>query len=133
MYNSIFLLFSLFLFETVGGVYLYLAYDATVFYQVSLLFHVFAGLLLIFPFAIFQFKHFLDIADAYHNWARIGGYLSFLALAAVCLTGSYLTFIGVRKDNYWVSDLHTWSGFMSAAILIFHLKVARRGSVKRDT
>lgn len=115
-----------------GGVYLFLAYDASVFYQYSLLFHIFAGLFLIFPFVIFQFRHFLDIAGADHNWAKIGGYLTFLTLAAVCLTGSYLTFIGIKKDNYWLSDLHTWSGFISAAILIFHLGVARRRNVKRD-
>jgi magnesium-transporting ATPase (P-type) len=126
--NVFLIIASLLVFEIAGGLYLYLSHSFTVFYQYSLLFHIFIGLFLIIPLAIYLFKHSYDVKDKKNDKIKIIGILSFVVIAITCITGTYQTFVGFEKDSYWISYIHTWVGFVSVLIVVAHILNARLGN-----
>ncbi len=115
------------MFEFAGGLYLYLSHSFTIFYQYSLLFHIFFGLSLIIPLAIYLFIHSNDVQDKKSPRGKMVGILSFVVIAIACGTGAYQTFVGFEKDNYWISYVHTWLGFISVLIIVGHIITTRFG------
>jgi hypothetical protein len=49
------------------------------------------------------------------------GFLSFSVLTTICITGIYESFVGLKKDSYWISYLHTWAGFAGMLMLVCHI------------
>ncbi len=124
--QKIFLLVaSLILFEFVGGLYLYLDKSHNVFSQFSLLFHIFLGIFLIIPFDIYRFKHSFDVLGEVKARGKTVGIISFVIITISCVTGTYQTFVGFEKGSYWMSHVHTWTGFAGMMIVIVHIITAR--------
>ncbi len=124
--QKIFLLVaSLILFEFVGGLYLYLDKSHNVFSQFSLLFHIFLGIFLIIPFDIYIFKHSFDVLGEVKARGKTVGIISFVIITISCVTGTYQTFVGFEKGSYWMSHVHTWTGFAGMMIVIAHIITVR--------
>ncbi len=120
--HKIFLLVaSLIMFEFVGGLYLYLDNRHNVFHQYSLLFHILLGFSLIIPFAIYIFKHFYDVVDERKARGEIVGIISFVIVTLSCVTGTYQAFVGFEKGSYWMSYIHTWTGFAGMIMVVAHI------------
>jgi hypothetical protein len=120
--SRIFLLLgALLVFDVLSGLYLYAVADFSVLYQYTLLFHIGLGFLLFVPLILYLFKHFVETSNVRHPWGKTWGYISFFAVAIISLSGVYLTWVGQRKGQYWISDVHTWSGFIGVLILAAHV------------
>lgn len=132
--SKIFLILASFLmFEITGGLYLYLSHSFSIFYQYSLLFHIFIGLSLIIPLVIYLFRHFFDTQDKKNVGGKIVGAFSFILITIICITGIYQTFVGFEKDSYWISSVHTWLGFAGALVIFAHIVTIRfGGKMTRD-
>ncbi|MCP5007926.1 MAG: hypothetical protein GY941_28930 [Planctomycetes bacterium] len=99
----------------------------SIFYQYSLLFHIFTGLSLIIPLVIYLFIHSFDVQDKQNSRGKVVGIISFIVITIACATGAYQTFVGFEKDSYWISYFHTWVGFASVLIIVVHIVTARFG------
>ncbi len=118
---------SLLLFEFTGGIFLYLNHRFSIYYQFSLLLHIFIGLSLIIPLAIYLFFHFFDTQEKKYTSVKAVGILSFVLITVTCIAGTYQAFVGFEKDSYWISHIHTWVGFAGALVIIAHIINSRLG------
>ncbi len=125
--NVILIIASFIVFDFTGGLYLYVSRSFSIFYQYSLLFHIFTGLLLIIPLTIYLFIHSYDVQDKKDFKGKIVGILSFILIAIACSTGTYQTFVGFEKGSYWMSYVHTWVGIASVLIIVAHIITVRFG------
>lgn len=120
---------------TIGGIYLYVVHDFSIYFQYTLLLHILIGLIFLIPFGIYLYNHFIDTLGKKTPWGRIAGYISVVLIAVISLTGIYHTFVGFRKDSYWISTLHTWTGFVGAIVVTAHivsLRFVRKRLEKRE-
>ncbi len=120
---------SLFLYELISGMIIWLGKDFSAFYQFNLLFHIFAGFLFFLPFTLFQFIHYRRATAGWRGGYRLTGYLSYGVVAAVGLTGLHLTVVGIRKEASWIPDVHLWAGLFGALFVFLHgfLRMFRGG------
>lgn len=116
-----------FLYESLSGIYIWLAphfhigAGFSTFYQYNLLFHILAGFLFFLFFTLFQFIHYRRAMPGWRGGYRLTGYISYFVVAVICLTGLHLTLVGIKKDAYWVSDVHLWAGLLGTLLVLLHV------------
>ncbi len=108
------------IYEFISGLYVWLGTEFTISYQFNVLFHIIIGFIFLVPFIFYQYNHFRRATPGWKGGYRITGYISYVVITILVLTGLYLTFVGLKKDNYIMSDIHLWVSIAGAVLILLH-------------
>ncbi len=122
------------LFETITGLFItFLPFSLA--NQVMILIHTGVGLLFLFPFLWYQYKHWMEYKSRSFNDVVVTGYISMIAVLVAIISGCILTYQAIFTtaiSSLW-RDIHLISTFvMLAAILPHILLIVYRDYKARD-
>ena len=112
---------SILFYEFLSGLYIYFGIEFTGSYQFNLLFHTLFGFFSFLPLIFYQYLHFKKAHPGWKGGFRLTGYISYLVVAVISLTGVYLAVVGFEKDAYFISDIHFYLGILGFLFIIFHI------------
>ncbi len=116
------LVLGLTLFETLGGLFIYLL-PFSVFNQYSVILHTVVGVLMLVPVLWYTAQHWLRRFRGRFNHFQLLGYLSAVAMALVCVSGCVLTWQAIFRTaiSYDWGMVHLVTGLVLVFILGAHL------------
>lgn len=118
------LVVAVFLIEAITGLVIYFG-PFSVSGQVMVLVHTLLGLVLVVPYAVYQWRHWLTNRPRPLNQHKLLGYLAFGAVAVAGISGVVLSWqaaFGSRIGYLW--DLaHLVSGLLATAFVAWHVVV----------
>lgn len=115
-------LLGLLIFEIVNGFYLYFIPSSGPFRQYNVLFHTFAGLLLILPFIIYQIDHWKTNRDYRKSSLKLlSGYLLMIFLCGSVGTGLVITLFGRQIGSLWIYLFHVVVSGLVVLLLLGHI------------
>ena len=121
--------------ESITGLWILLA-PFSVVAQLQVLLHTAAGLLLVAPYAVYQWRHYKDWAGQTLSVVKLIGYTSMVLTAACIVSGLVVTWdsiFGRRLSRFW-DEVHLVTGVGVAVLIVLHLAFAygrRRAALQK--
>ncbi len=115
---------GLFGFLAITGLYIYFG-PFSVAAQVMVLLHTLLGVLFVVPYIMYQWHHWKTNRERPFNQHKLLGYLSLAALAAVVVSGVWLTVEAGwgRRISYAWDRVHLIGGLIATALVVWHLAI----------
>ena len=112
--------FYTFLILLLNSAYLFSFGEPTLFYIANVLLHIGLGILLIIPFGIYVYRHFMRIP----RFAQIGS----VGLILGILSGGFLMIVGATRPYRWLLIFHIVTVTVGALLFAIHLIFREPGS-----